>query len=138
MKGAEKNYLTSILLLGNSLHELLGILKGICENLDLDYLDPRIKHFKYFQFTFFGLMVKATSLSKRMLLKAEYLEQNHAEFSEICNRIKEIDLSLKKAFELIKKNKMIEGKNRIVKTANQYEQTFEKIEQLIKIKNIGI
>ena len=69
MKDEYKEYLLNFILQCNSLKDLLDILQNICNNLDLDYLNPQIKHFRYFQFTFFGLMAKAAGLSFEELIK---------------------------------------------------------------------
>ena len=75
-----KRYLLNFLMQSNSLQDLLGILANICENLDLTYLNPRIKHFRYFQFTFFGLIVKVKGLLDMMVFRAEFLKNNIYEF----------------------------------------------------------
>ena len=119
----------------NSLHDLLGILSSICENLDLDYLDPRIKHFRYFQFTFFGLMVKAKGLLDMMVFRAEFLKNNFDEFNEVYLKLMRLKKNMNLGYNLINKNKMVEGKNKIIELRKEYSEIFDEI---IRISNAVI
>ena len=122
-------YLEIFLMQSYALNELLTILSGICQNLELSYLNPRIKHFKYFQFTFFGLMVKAKSLLDRMIFKMEFVKNNKSEYEELYKDLLKIKKNMETAYKLIYKNKMNEGKNKIMQVADEYEKIFETIQQ---------
>ena len=122
-------YLEIFLMQSYALNELLTILSGICQNLELSYLNPRIKHFKYFQFTFFGLMVKAKSLLDRMIFKMEFVKNNKSEYEELYKDLLKIKKNMETAYKLIYKNKMNDGKNKIIRVADEYEKIFETIQQ---------
>jgi hypothetical protein len=122
-----KEYLLNFLMKSNSLHDLLEILANVCENLDLDYLNPRIKHFKYFQFTFFGLMARAKSLLEIMIFRAEVLKKDFKEFDEIHSKLMRLRKNIELAYDSIHKNKMLEGKKKIIESNKEYSETFEKI-----------
>jgi len=132
MKAKNQEYIMNFLMQSSSLKDLLGILKSISENLDLNYLNPKIKHFKYFQFTFFGLMVKATSLLEMMIYRAEFLKKEKPELEYTYQELLLIKKKLDRAFALIKKNKMVEGKKQIIIAAKEYQQTFERIIETFK------
>ena len=110
----DKEYLLNFLMQSKSLHDLLGILANICENLDLAYLNPQIKHFRYFQFTFFGLMVKARSLLDMMTFKAETLKIKLNEFDETYSKLLRLRKNMDLAYDLVNKKKMREGKKKII------------------------
>ena len=122
-----KEYILKFLMDGNSLHDLLGILANVSENLDLDYLNPRLKHFRYFQFTFFGLMVKAKGLLEMMVYREEFLKNNDSEFDETYRRLLKLKKTMERAYNLINKNKMVEGKNKIIECSKEYQNIFENI-----------
>jgi len=126
------SHVLDFLMKSNSLHDLLGILANICENLDLSYLNPRIKHFRYFQFTFFGLMVKARSLLDMMAFNSEFLRNNLSEFNEIYSRLNRLKKNMGLAYNLVNKNKMLEGKNKIIELNKEYSEVFGMIQKLIK------
>lgn len=123
-------YLLDFTIESNSLQDLLEILANICENLDLSYLNPRIKHFKYFQFTFFGLMVKAKGLLERMIFKAEFLKGSIPEFKIIFDKLVRLQRRIKKAYESIYSNKMIKGKVEIIACFREYQLIFENIQKI--------
>jgi len=127
-----KDYVLDFLMKSNSLHDLLGILANICENLDLSYLNPRIKHFRYFQFTFFGLMVKAKGLLEMMVFRTEFLKNNLDEFNEIYSRSIKLKKNMGLAYNLVNKNKMLEGKNKIIELNKEYSELFGMIQKLVK------
>ena len=123
----DKKYLLNFLMQSNSLHDLLEILANICENLNLNYLNPRIKHFKYFQFTFFGLMVRAKGLLDMMTFRAEFLKNNLDEFNKIYLSLIKLKKKNDLAYNLVNKKKMFEGKNEIIKLNKEYSETFDDI-----------
>ena len=129
-----KRYLLDFLMNSSSLNDLLSILANICENLDLDYLNPRIKHFKYFQFTFFGLMIKVRGLLEMMMFRAEFLKNNINEFNEIHFKLMRLKKNIELAYNFINKNKMLEGKNKLIEINKEYSGVFETITRLSKSK----
>lgn len=124
-----KEYMANLLMQSNSLHDLLGILQSICETLTLTHLNPRIKHFRYFQFTFFGLMVKAKGLLEMIVFKAEFLKQSMPEFEMIYNKLITLQKKMQKAYSFIHSNKMIEGKTEIIECSKEYQNIFEEIQK---------
>jgi hypothetical protein len=122
-----KGCLLDFLMQSNSLNDILGILSNICENLSLNYLNPRIKHFKYFQFTFFGLMIKIKVLLEMMLYKTEFLAKNVPEFEQIHANLSTFQTRMHKAYALIHTNKMVEGKKEIIERSKEYQKIFENI-----------
>jgi len=129
-------YLLNFLMQSNSLHDLLEILANVCKNLNLDYLNPKIKHFKYFQFTFFGLMVKAKGLLEMMIFRVEFLKNNLNEFSETYSKLIKLKKNMELAYNLINKNKMNEGKNEIIKLNKEYSETFDDILKMCRKDNL--
>lgn len=127
-----KEYLLDFLMKSNSLHDLLGILSNICENLDLNYVNPRIKHFKYFQFTFFGLMVKAKGLLEMIVFRTEFLKNTLDECNEIYLRLIKLKKNIELAYALVNTNKMLEGKNKIIELNREYSEVFENIHAIVK------
>jgi hypothetical protein len=128
LKKHHKEQILDLLMKSNSLHDLLGILENICKNLDLNYLNPRIKHFRYFQFTFFGLMVKAKGLLEMMEYRAEFLGKNSIEFNEIHFELLKLKKEMESAYTSVKNKNMTEGKNKIIELHKKYLRTFEMIE----------
>jgi len=126
----DKEHVLAFLMQSSSLHDLLEILSNICKNLDLNYLNPRIKHFRYFQFTFFGLIVKAKGLLDMMLFKSEFLEKNLTDFKEIYVKLQNLKKGMEKAYNLINKKKMDEGKKEIIKIDNEYFKIFQIINEI--------
>ena len=122
-----KRYLLNFLMQSNSLHDLLGILANICENLDLTYLNPRIKHFRYFQFTFFGLIVKVKGLLDIMVFRAEFLKNNIYEFDEIFFKLKKLKKNMELTYKSISEKEMAKGKNNIIELNKEYSKIFEDI-----------
>jgi len=131
MKRSRQNreYIAILLMQSSSLHDLLSILQSICESLSLSHLNPRIKHFRYFQFTFFGLMVKAKGLLEMMAFKSEFLKQTIPEFVSTHSSIIRLQKRMQKAYTLIHENKMIEGKAEIIECSKEYQNIFEEIKK---------
>jgi len=127
-----KEYLLDFLMKSNSLHDLVGILANICENLDLSYLNPKIKHFRYFQFTFFGLMVKAKGLLEMMVFKAEFLKNNFSEFELIYSKLMKLKKNIELAYNFVNKNKMLEARNKLIELNKEYSEMFEDINNKLK------
>ena len=125
-----KEYLLDFLMKSNSLNDLLSILANICKNLDLDYLDSRTKHFRYFQFTFFGLMVKAKGLLEMTTYRTEFLRKNIAECNEVHYNLLKLKKEMESAYTSVKNKDMTEGKNKIIEIHKNYLRTFEMIEKM--------
>ena len=132
MKDEYKEYLLNFILQCNSLKDLLDILQNICNNLDLDYLNPQIKHFRYFQFTFFGLMAKAKNLLEMMIFKAEFINKNIIDISEDYQNLIILRGKLERAYSYVKTKKMKDGKNKIIELGEEYTPIFNKIIKLKK------
>jgi len=115
----------------NSLNDLLEILNNICGQLDLNYLNPRLRHFKYFQFTFFGLMLRARGLLEIMLFRLEPIENNFSEFKKIRAELLNLRKNVQIADNFIKEKKMREGRNKIIEIAEKYSRIFEDINRLL-------
>ena len=126
-----KQYLLDFLMKSNSLKDLFGILSNICENLDLSYLNPRIKHFRYFQFTFFGLMVKAKGLLEMMVFRAEFLKNTFSEFEPIYSELMKLKKNIELAYNSVNKNKMLEGRNKIIELNEGYSAVFEEMAKIL-------
>lgn len=127
-------YLEVFMMQSYALNELLSILKGICQNLELSYLNPRIKHFKYFQFTFFGLMVKAKSLLDMMIFKIEFVKNHETEYEKLYKELLKIKKNMEAAYQLIYKNKMNEGKHKIMQVADEFSEIFESVTKIKRKK----
>jgi len=130
-----KKHLLDFLMKSNSLNDLLDILSNICENLNLDYLNPRIKHFRYFQFTFFGLVVKAKSLLEIMVYRAEFLKNQLNEFDGIYLKLTRLKKSIELTYNLVNKNKMLEGKAKIIELNKEYSELFREINRKLDMLN---
>ena len=117
-------YLEVFMMQSYASNELLGILKNICENLDLSYLNPKIKHFKYFRFTFFGLMVK--------VFKMEFIKTHQTGYEKLYKEPLRVKKIMEAAYHLIYKNKMNEGKKKIIQVAEEYTKIFEIVTESIK------
>jgi len=133
-----KEYLLDFLMKSNSLHDLVGILANICENLDLSYLNPKIKHFRYFQFTFFGLMVKAKGLLEMMVFKAEFLKNNLSEFELIYSKLMKLKKNIELAYNFVNKNKMLEARNKLIELNKEYSEMFEDINNKLKKDGLNL
>ncbi|MBN1794258.1 MAG: hypothetical protein JW844_04780 [Candidatus Omnitrophica bacterium] len=115
----------------NSLNDLLEILNNICGQLDLNYLNPRLRHFKYFQFTFFGLMLRARGLLEIMLFRLEPIENNFSEFKKIRVELLNLRKNVQIADNFIKEKKMREGRDKVIEVAEEYSKIFEDINKLL-------
>jgi len=129
-KGAEE-YRLDFLMKSSSLKELLGILSNICVNLDLTYLNPQLKHFRYFQFTFFGLLVKVRSLFERLLFRSAYLGEADERFAALHHQLCALKSLVDESYELVRKRKMKEGAERIEALSREYERLYRTIERAL-------
>ena len=130
--GINRDYILDFLMKSSSLKDLLSILSNICENLSLDYLNPRIKHFRYFQFTFFGLLVKAKGLLEMMAFRAEFLKNNTDGFEKTYYRLVKLKKNMELAYTLVHESKMREGKNKIIEVNKEYSAIFGDIIGILK------
>jgi len=126
-----KEYCIALLMQGASLKELLGILKSICESLNLKNFNPQLRHSRHFQFTFFGLMVKSRCLLEMMLFRTDFLRKEFDDFKEIHRALSRNYDLIDSAYTLVRKKKMVEGKNKIIECAEEYNKTFEKLKALL-------
>ncbi len=133
----QKEYALHLLMQANSLNDLLTILKGISEKINIDEKTKRIKQYKSFRFMFFGLMVKVTGLLEKMLFRCEYLQRQLPEFVTIYEQFQQLQHTLWKSYNHIQDNQIIDGKNLLIQAAEQYEELFEHI-QKTTYKTIGI
>jgi len=115
-----------------SLKDLLGILKDICEHTDFINLNPNLKYFKQFRFTFFGLMIKANSLLEMMVYKCEFLKENIDNESLVYLYLELVRLKthMEKAYNLVFHKKLYEGKNVIIESAKSYDKLFQNIQKI--------
>ncbi len=128
----EKEYFVEFLMKSSSLHDLLEILANICKNLELKYLNPRIKHFRYFQFTFFGLMVKAKGLLEMMSFRAEFLKKTNKDFEDVHLKLIRLKKNMDKTYNTIHNDNMEKGRNDIIKIANEYSNIYDLITDSLK------
>jgi len=122
-----KEYLLHLLMQSSSLHDLLAILQSICERLTLTRLNPKKQHFRDFQFTFFGLMVKAKGLLEMMVFRTEFIAQTVPEFKQIHSNLSRLMKKMQRAYSLIHSDKMIEGKEKIIECSKEYQAIFDSI-----------
>ncbi|MEM4336417.1 MAG: hypothetical protein QXG86_00225 [Candidatus Woesearchaeota archaeon] len=128
----DKEYILEFLMQGNSLYDSLEILANICENLNLTYLNPRIKHFRYFQFTFFGFIVKVNGIIDRMIFRADFLKNNIPEFGEVYSTLKKLKNNMEMTYKSISEKEMVKGKNQIIELYNDYSKIFAGIIKICK------
>jgi len=115
------------MVLGVSLFELLQSFEVVCENLNLNKMNYRSRHFKDLQLVFFGLVVKANGLSERLVWQADFLQQNNKKFSELYPGLNNTKKGLSKAFQKIQGNNVSETAVEIIRVAKEYEKTYQKI-----------
>jgi len=132
MKKKYDPQLLKVLLMANSLNEILQMLKLICKNLNLNKVNSRTRHFKDLQFTFFGLIVKANGLMDRLAWQVSGLEMSTKKFSNISPELKEINKTLKYAHTKIEKNNVSESATQLIIAAEKFEKTFNKINTAIQ------
>jgi hypothetical protein len=120
-------------LLASSLNELLLSLKIICENLDLEKVNCKTRHFREFRLTFFGLMVKANGILDRMLWQAEFLKENNQESAEIFLNLKKLKKSLNNALSLVERNNLRDAAMQILEAAKEYHEEFKQISSLAQV-----
>jgi len=123
----EDRYILEFLMQSYSLNELLSILESICENLEMRYLNPNLKHFRYLNLTFFGVLARCRSLLEKMIFRAEVMRRNMPQFSRIHVSLLEFDKTLSCAHTLIMNNKMKKGKEKIIEAAHDYSRVLKDI-----------
>ncbi len=124
----DRQQLVDFLMKASSLDDLLGILASICENLDMETLNPRLRQFRHFRFMFFGLLVKARGILDNMLFRAESM--NLPGFAGINPEL----LGLKKVMDLayrdVNNDRMLQAKERIISAREGYSGTYEGMRKL--------
>ena len=113
-----------------SLNDLLNILQNICENIGLENLNPRLKHFRYFQFTFFGLMLRINSLLEQMIFRLDVLKDNE-DFREIYPKILSFKGRIIECDSLVRGKKMKRAAEDISLAAAEYSKIFSDIEKIL-------
>ena len=113
-----------------SLNDLLNILQNICENIGLENLNPRLKHFRYFQFTFFGLMLRINSLLEQMIFRLDVLKDNE-DFREIYPKILSFKGRIIECDSLVRGKKMKRAAEDISLAATEYSKIFSDIEKIL-------
>lgn len=109
-------------LLGSaSLGDLLGILAAVCERLDLERLDARVRGWREFRFVFFGLLVKANGLLDMMVYRVDALRAA-APYGELSARLIPVRDALRDAYKLVRDGKLREGTARIVEAERSYRE----------------
>ena len=120
----EREHMVQLLMLSAGLSELLLILKGICENIDLSRINMRVKQYSQFRFTFFGLIVKVNGILERMLFKCERFKNSTDGFNEIFKSISRVKKKMETAYECINNNKMNDSRKLIIESAEEYEKIY--------------
>ena len=115
------------MVLGTSLFELLQSLKIVCENLNLEKMNYRSRHFKDLRLLFFGLMVKANGLSERLIYQADFLQQNNKKFAELYSELNNTKSQLSNAYKRIQNNNISETAKQLITIAKEYKKTYQKI-----------
>ena len=77
-------------------------------------------------------MVKAKGLLEMMVFRTEFLKNNLDEFNEIYSRSIKLKKNMGLAYNLVNKNKMLEGKNKIIELNKEYSELFGMIQKLVK------
>jgi len=113
-----------------SLNDLLNILQNICENIGLENLNPRLKHFRYFQFTFFGLMLRINSLLEQMIFRLDVLKDSE-DFREIYPKILSFKERIIECDSLVRGKKMKRAAEDISLAATEYSKIFSDIEKIL-------
>jgi len=98
----------------------LSILENICNNIDMQHLNPDRKYFGYFNLTFFGILARCRSLLEMMIFRAEVMRRKMPQFSRIHVSLLEFDKTLSCTHTLIMDNKMRKGKGKIIEAAHDY------------------
>ena len=124
-------YVLEFLMQSYSLNEFLSILESLCENLEMKYLNPNLKHYRYFNLMFFGVLERSRSLLAKMIFRAEALRRTMPQFSEIHVSLLEFDKNLTAAQVLITNNEMRKGKEKIIEVAHEYPVIFQRISDVI-------
>ena len=132
----DDDYILEFLMQSHSLNELLEILSSICQNLDLSYLNPDNRHYRYFSVTFFGLIAKAESLLEKMLFRSEMLRHKMPELNEIHRGLVEMNKKVAYANKLIVNRQIRKGKDTIMELAHEYSIIFNEVRRKLIQKGI--
>ncbi|MEM4259914.1 MAG: hypothetical protein QXG00_01630 [Candidatus Woesearchaeota archaeon] len=62
-----------------------------------------------------------------VVYRIEYLKNVYEEFEEIYYTLLKIKKGIEQAYELVNKNKMVEGKNKIIETNTSYSEIYNQI-----------
>lgn len=124
-------FVSNFLMTASSLDEILDILNNICAQLGINYLNPKNKQYKYFAFTFFGLISRAKTLLELLIDRVEVFKQNTKKFSEIHTKLSKIRIELNSIEKLNKVNRIKESNQKIIETAKAYKKVYKNIKKTI-------
>lgn len=124
-------FVVNFLMTASSLDDILDILSNICKQLDINYLNSKNKQYKYFSFTFFGLISRTKTLLNLLLERIDAFKENSKEFSDIHTKLTKIEIALRNVEKLIKVNRIKEANQKIIETAEKYHKLFKKIKKTI-------
>ena len=126
-----KEYVAGLLTNMASLNELLGIMSGICQHLDLNRLNNRHKQFASLQFIFFGLMAKSQGLFIRITFRMEHIATADNKISEKYHEISQISKTTDRAFALVRKNRLKEASKEIISIFEYYQEIYDELYKLL-------
>ena len=132
----DDDYILEFLMQSHSVNELLDILSSVCQNLDLSYLNPDNRHYRYFSVTFFGLIARADSLLEKMLFRSDALRHKMPELNEVHLSLIDVGKKIKHANNLIVNRQMRKGRETIIEVAHEYSIVFKKITEILTEKRI--
>jgi len=127
----DDKYVLEFLMQGYSLNEFLSILESISGTLEMKNLNPHLKHYGYFNTTFFGILARVKSLLERMIFRAESLRRTMPQFTEIHLSLLEFEKNLDHTQSLISNRKMKEGKEKIRQIAHEYPEIYKRITDIV-------
>ncbi len=128
LRKKDRENLVDFLMKGSSLDDLLGILANICDNLDMESVNPRLSQFRHFQFTFFALLVKARGLLDSMLFRSESIR--HGDIDGLRPDLLRLKRSLTIAYRDVNKDRMPQAKERIISARDQYSMIYTQIRNI--------
>jgi hypothetical protein len=116
----------------NGLYELLSALKLVCENLDLSKVNQRTRHFKDLRFTFLGLLVRASGILQRLILRAEALESVSSRFLSLSKELKSFQYILGDACKHAQNNNIARASVEVIEAAEQFNKVKFRMDESIR------
>ncbi len=117
-------------MLADSLNEFMSSLGIICEILNSTEFKPRTRHFKDVKFIFLALVVKANSITDKMLFQIENLDKNTHGFFQTNQELGEMRATLANAYEQIQNDNISKSTEQLLAAVKKYEKIFPKIRRL--------